>query len=146
MRSGVSRAARRSSAASGRRGRAAAVPSRFFTRRTAEEWLRATLAEAEDDAARGADRDVTSATAAAEWLRYVEHDRAVKPSTLRDYRSGLTYHLVPAFGDRRLLDITPTELERWRSTLGVSPRTKNKLIVCVGSIYRRAARVYGRAS
>jgi hypothetical protein len=34
----------------------------------------------EDDAARGVDRDVTFATAAAEWLRYVEHDRVVKPS------------------------------------------------------------------
>jgi len=41
----------------------------FFTKRTAEEWLRATLAEAEDDAERGVDRDVTFATAAAEWLR-----------------------------------------------------------------------------
>jgi hypothetical protein len=27
-------------------------------------------------------------------------------------RSGRTYHLLPAFGDRRLLGITPAELER----------------------------------
>ena len=63
----------------------------FFTKRTAEEWLRVTLAEAEDDADRGVDRDVTFATAAAEWLRYVEHDRAVKHAAPRhcarsDYR------------------------------------------------------------
>jgi hypothetical protein len=44
---------------------------------------------------------MTFATAAAEWLRYVEHDRAAKPSTLRDFRSGLRHHLLPAFGERR---------------------------------------------
>jgi integrase len=115
----------------------------FFTKRTAEAWLRAMLDEAEDRAARGVDAEVTFATAAAEWLRYVEHDRAVKPSTLRDYRSGLRHHLLPVFGDYRLSDIAPRDLERWRSTIDASPRTKNKLIVCVGSIYRRAARVYG---
>ncbi len=89
---------------------------------------------------RPARRDVR---AAREWLRYVEEDRAVKPSTLRDYRSGLDHHLLPAFGERRLLDITATELERWRSTLRVSARTKNKLLIAVGGIYRRAQRVFG---
>ena len=42
---------------------------------------------------------VTFADAAAEWLRYVEHDRGCKPSTLRDYRSIVRAHLLPAFGD-----------------------------------------------
>ena len=44
---------------------------------------------------------MTFAAAAAEWLRYVAEDRAVKPSTLRDYRSGLECHLLPAFAERR---------------------------------------------
>ena len=40
------------------------------------------------DAARAASRTgVTFADAAAEWLRYVEHDRGCKPSTMRGYRS-----------------------------------------------------------
>ncbi|HEV3002093.1 MAG TPA: tyrosine-type recombinase/integrase [Solirubrobacteraceae bacterium] len=117
----------------------------FFTRRTAEDWLRATLLELDDAAARGADLSVTFAEAAHEWLRYVEEDRAVKATTLRDYRSGLEHHLLPAFGERRLVSITATELERWRATLRLSPRTKNKLMIAVGGIYRRAARVYGIA-
>ena len=115
----------------------------FFTKRTAEDWLRAMLAELDDRAARGVEWDVLFAAAASEWLRYVAEDRAVKPTTLRDYRSGLECHLLPAFAERRLVDITATELERWRSTLSLSPRTKNKLMIAVGGIYRRAGRVYG---
>jgi integrase len=115
----------------------------FFTKRTAEDWLRAELSALDDLAARGAVWDVTFARAAAEWLRYVTEDRAIKPTTLRDYRSGLEHHLLPAFGERRLVDITPAELERWRAGLSLSPRTKNKLMIAVGGIYRRAARVFG---
>lgn len=123
-----------------RRGRPA---DGYFTRREAEAWLRSTLLELDDAAARGARLDVTFAEAATEWLRYVEEDRAVKPSTLGDYRSGLTHHLLPAFASRPLVGITAAELERWRATLQLSPRTKNKLMIAVGGIYRRAARVYG---
>jgi len=67
------------------RGRPAAG---HFTKRLAEDWLRDTL----DEARRGTlvapvRTGATFADAAAEWLRYVEHDRDVKPSTLTDYRS-----------------------------------------------------------
>ena len=31
----------------------------------------------------------TFADAAAEWLRYVEHDRKRRPSTVRDYRNAI---------------------------------------------------------
>ncbi len=117
----------------------------FFTRRTAEDWLRATLSELDGAAASGAHLSVTFTEAAAEWLRYVEEDRAAKATTLRDYRSGLEHHLLPAFGDRQLVSLTASELERWRSTLQLSPRTKNKVMIAVGGIYRRAARVYGIA-
>src|SRR5215210_6357262 len=97
-------------------GRGRPAPG-FFTKRTAEDWLRQALSEADDRAARGIDSEATFAMAAAELLRYVEHDRAMKPSTLRDYRSGVEHHLLPEFGDRRLIEITPTALERWRSTV-----------------------------
>ena len=125
-----------------RRGRPA--PG-YFTKRTAEEWLRAILMELDALALAGAELDVTFAAAAREWLRYVEEDRAVKPTTLRNYRCSVERKLLPAFGEMRLRDITPTDLERFRSSLTVSPRTKNKLMIAVGGIYRRAARVYGIA-
>jgi hypothetical protein len=47
----------------------------------------------------------TFADAAAEWLRYVEHDRDVKPSTLTDYRS-VVARLVPEFGSLAIEEIT----------------------------------------
>ncbi len=48
-----------------------------FTKRTAEAWLRELLHEAERGTLPGATRTgATFADAAAEWLRYVEHDRA----------------------------------------------------------------------
>jgi Phage integrase, N-terminal SAM-like domain len=48
----------------------------------------------------------TFADAAAEYLRWIEHDRARKPSTVRHYQSIINAHLLPAFGDMRLEDIT----------------------------------------
>jgi Phage integrase, N-terminal SAM-like domain len=41
----------------------------------------------------------TFADAAAEYLRYIEHDRGRKPSTVRGYRSAIAAHLLPAFGE-----------------------------------------------
>ena len=65
------------------RGRPAAG---YFTKRTAEAWLDDVLAQG---APRRAPRDgatgATVADAAAEWLRWAEHDRACKPSTMSDY-------------------------------------------------------------
>jgi hypothetical protein len=79
----------------------------YFTRRGAEEWLRETLDDVRERAYAGARRtDATFAEAAREWLRYVEHDRACKPSTLRSYRSTLEAHLLPAFGPLPLHEIT----------------------------------------
>jgi integrase len=59
----------------------------------------------------------TFADAAAEFLRYAEHDRALKPSTLRGYRSIVNAYLLPAFGSRPVEDITTADVERWRSEL-----------------------------
>ena len=115
----------------------------YFTRRTSEDWLRSILMELDALALAGAELDVTFAAAAREWLRYVEEDRAVKPTTLRNYRCSVETKLIPAFGDRRLRDITPADLERFRSSLAVSPRTKNKLLVELYGIFRRAQKIYG---
>ena len=86
----------------------------------------------------------TFADAAAEFLRYAEHDRGCKPSTLRDYRSNLEAHLLPAFGAEPLESITTAAIDRWRarSLTGLSNRTKNKLLVVMHGVFRpRSARV-----
>jgi hypothetical protein len=87
----------------------------------------------------------TFADAAADFLRYVEHDRDCKPSTLRNYRSVVEAHLVPAFGDERVEDVTAAMIEDWRASLGgsLSSRTKNKLLVVLHGVFRRAQSVYG---
>jgi integrase len=86
--------------------------------------------------------EATFADAAAEWLRYAAEERACKPTTLKEYRSMVRAHLLPAFGERPLEDLTPREIERWRSGLHVSARTKNKLVTVLHGIYRRAQRVW----
>ena len=81
--------------------------------------------------------------AAREWLRYVEQDRGCKPSTMRGYRNSVEGQLIPAFGAARIVEIEPGHIERWRSSLAVSPRTKNKFLVELHGIFARAMRVYG---
>lgn len=120
-------------------------PAGYFTKRTAEAWLRDVLDQARRGTLPGMVRTgATFADAAAEWLRFIEEDREGKPSTLVDYRSALKAHLLPAFGDRELESITPEEIERWRRSLtGLSNRSKNKLLIQMHGVFRRALIVWG---
>ena len=87
--------------------------------------------------------------AVAEWLRYVEHDRDCKPSTLSHYRSTVNAHLLPAFSGLRVEDITTRQIEAWRSTLGrerakpISNRTRNNAVGVLHGVLERARRVFG---
>jgi len=73
------------------------MPTGYVTKRGAEAWLRDVLDQARRGALPGQVRtDVTFADAATEWLRFLEHDRRRKPSTLAGYRSVLRTHLLPA--------------------------------------------------
>jgi integrase len=124
------------------RGRPA---SGYFTKRLAEDWLRSTLDQARRGTLPGQVRTgATFADAAAEFLRYAEQDRACKPSTLRDYRSNLDAHLLPAFGAQPLESISVEAIDTWRGALpGLSNRTKNKLLVVMHGVFRRAQAVWG---
>ena len=77
------------SVASARHGPSAGRPAAgYFTKRTAEAWLRDVLDEARRGTLPGLVKTgVTFADAAAEWLRYVEHDRDRKPSTIAGYKA-----------------------------------------------------------
>ena len=82
-------------------------PAGYYTKRTAEAWLRDVLAQARAGTLPGMVRTgVTFADACDEYLRYVEFDLDRKPSTLVDYRSIIRAHLLPAFGSLRLEDLT----------------------------------------
>lgn len=126
-------------------------PNGYFTKRLAEDWLRDMLDAARRGTRQGAVRSgATFADAAAEWLRYVETDRDVKPSTLTDYRSVVTSRLLPAFGSMPLEEITPRRIEEWRASLGgarqLTNRTRNKAVTILGGIIERARKVYGLSS
>jgi integrase len=120
-------------------------PSGYFTKRTAEVWLHEVLLQAHAGKLRGMrSGGATFAEVSEEWLRYIERDRERKPSTVRDYRSVLNARLLPAFGERPIESITTQDIESWRQSLdGLSNRSKNKLLIQLHGIFRRAQRLYG---
>ncbi|MGH2854990.1 MAG: tyrosine-type recombinase/integrase [Solirubrobacteraceae bacterium] len=145
-------------------------PAGYFTKRLAEDWLRDVFDEARRGTLPGLVRTgATFADAAAEFLRYAEQDRSLKPSTLRGYRSIVDAYLLPAFAERRLEEIATADIELWRSQLtgvggggrrpntqcpeeapkrGRPPRalsnnSKNRIVVLLHGIFARACKVYG---
>jgi integrase len=123
------------------RGRPAAS---YYTKRLAEAWLRDVLDQARRGTLPGMVRTgATFADAAAEYLRYIEHDRGRKPSTVRGYRSAIDAHLLPAFGSLALEDVTTEAIERWLAGYEGSARSRNKLLIEIHGILRRARKVYG---
>jgi integrase len=119
-------------------------PAGHFTRRLAEDWLRSLLEDARRGTLPGLVRTgATFAEAAAEYLRYVEHDRGRKPSTLRGYRSTISAHLLPAFGALPVESVTTEVIEQWLASFDGSPRSRNKLLIQLHGILRRARKAYG---
>src|SRR3954451_205139 len=71
------------------------APPGYFDRRSAHEALEAILTDARRGAIELARTGVTFEQAAIEWLRWGEHERGWKRSTLVDRRSLLKCHLLP---------------------------------------------------
>jgi integrase len=123
-------------------------PAGYFTKRTAESWLRVTLARAAEGTLPGMVRTgATVADACAEYLRYIEQDRARKPSTLRDYDSIFRNHVLPHLGDVRLEDLTPDRVERWAATeidpdRRMANRTREKTITVFHGVMERARKLH----
>jgi len=129
----------------------------YYTKRSAESWLSKLLEEARRGELPGMVRTgATFADAASEYMRWLEHDRQRKPSTLRDYQSIIRAHLLPAFGRERLEDITTEGVELWSASLAASGRMNNrtrlKILTVLHGVMQRAKRVWklprnpGRAS
>jgi integrase len=124
-------------------------PAGYFAKRLAEDWLLDTLTQARRGTLPGSVRTgATFSDASAEWLRYVEHDRDVKPSTMVDYRS-VAAQLIEAFGGLRVEELTTRQIEQWRDGLAtgrdrpLTNRTRNKMLTVLGGIMERARKVYG---
>jgi integrase len=116
----------------------------YFTKRTAEAWLRDVLDEARRGTLPGLVKtDVTFAEAAEEWLRYVDHDRDRKPSTIAGYRALLRSQLLPTFGELPIESITTPMIEGWIAGVDRSPATRTKALVLMHGIFKRARKLYG---
>jgi integrase len=126
-------------------------PEGYFTKRTAHAALDAFLTDARRGLLPAVDRTgATFSDAIDEWLRYTEAERGIRATTLREYGSAVDKHIRPAFGDRRIEDITTPDIERWKARLvsegRLSRRTINKLLINLNGIFKRARRVWGVAS
>ena len=122
-------------------------PSGYFTRQTAEAWLRDVLDQARQATLPGmVPTGATFADAAHEWLRYTAEERDRKPSTLADYRSIVNVHLIPEFGKEPLERVDTQMIERWLSRLrgegALSRGSLQKLVVALNGIFRRARKVW----
>src|SRR4051812_11256725 len=107
------------------RGRPAAG---YVTKRTAQAWLDELLTEARRGTLPGMVRTgATVRDAAAEWLRWAEHDRECKPTTITDYRYTAN-RICRDLGDLVLEDVTTDLLERWKVSLDTSNRTVQKYL------------------
>jgi integrase len=125
-----------------------ACPSGYFTKQSAERWLRDYLS----DVGRGrrVEQQATGASwddACREWLRWIEHDRQRKRSTVRDYQLTIEANLIGDLGaDRKLETIQPKHLEAYRDALlsegRLSPRTINKRLTIVHGVFKRAVKVW----
>jgi integrase len=119
-------------------------PAGYLNRAGAQRWLEATLQRIRARTlAPMAGTPARFETAAAEWLRFIEHDRCLKPTTVRGYRTLLETHLLPQFGGQLLTEISTEQIERWAHSLDRTVATRVKLVVCMSGIYHRARRVWG---
>ena len=103
----------------------------------AEDELQKLLAEAPrepTDPRHKRDQDRTFAEACDAWLDYVEHEKALRPSTVRDYRNAVGCYLLPELGATTLLRTIDTRRidahrERPLTEGELSPRTIQKILV-----------------
>ena len=120
-------------------------PAGYYTKRTAEAWLRDVMDKARRGTLPGMVRTgATLSDAAAEWLRYCKHERACKPSTLTEYRHTAD-RIARELGDVAIEDVTPEMLERWKARLSrsLSNRSVAKYLVILHGIFKRAMKVWG---
>jgi integrase len=101
-----------------------------------------------DDARRGTLHGMvrtgaTFADAAAEWLRYIEHDRGRKPSTVAGYNAIVRSQLLPVFGELPIESISTASIEAWIGSVERSASTRIKALVLLHGIFQRAKKVWG---
>jgi integrase len=118
-------------------------PEGYLTRGMAEARLQAILA-GDDALVNVTPSHVTFAQACDEHLRYLEHDRQRKRSTVGDARSTIKVHLLPAFREGTPVEnVTTTDVDKLRDDLlggELAHRTVQKTMILLHGILGRAKR------
>jgi integrase len=127
------------------------TPDGYYTRRTAQAALDARLTDLRRGI--GIPEKFSGAVvrdAAEDWYTHGKQHRKWKPSTQRDYRSALDCHVLPAFGDWKLEEVTTKAVEQWRARCLAdgtqSDRMALKTVTMLHGIYERARKTYALAS
>ncbi len=122
-------------------------PVGYLREKDAQALLDAILVDARRGAAAQGRTGVTFEDVAEEWYRRGRLERDWSPSTQRDYRSVLDFHLLPSFGALRIESIKAPRIEAWRNEHveqhGMSRRNANKLLAILHGIFERAVRKHG---
>lgn len=117
-------------------------PAGYLTPSQAEARLAAILA-GDDPLVNIKPSHVTFAQACDERMRYLEHDKRRKLSTLKDYRLVIAHDLLPHFGaDTPVEQVTTADVEQLKDELleRVSHRTAQKVLVILHGVMSRAKR------
>lgn len=64
--------------------------------------------------------------------------RTAQRSTVKDYGSAVYYHLIPAFGHLKLSELKPLHVREWISTLKISNRRINNILIPLRLAYKEA--------
>lgn len=73
---------------------------------------------------------------AKKWAK--THNKRVEHSTWRDYRSAMNKHVLPAFKDKPIQDITYLDVENFISGLNCRPKRVNNILVPMRSVFKVA--------
>jgi integrase len=134
------------------------TPDGYFTRRSAQAALDARLTDLRRGVGIPTRSRATFRDAAEHWYSSRSKEENWKPSTRRDYRSAIDTHLLPAFGDVPLDEMTTQLIERWRKARTdeavkrpegekpMSRRTAAKLVAMMHGIFKAARIEYGLAT
>ena len=110
-------------------------------------WLRDVLDQARRGTLPGLVRTgATVADAAAEFLRYIEHDRERKPSTVKGYRWIVNARSCPRFGEMRSRTSRASTSSAGSPRCGGKPSSRRKALVCCTGSSSGRARCYGLAA
>lgn len=64
--------------------------------------------------------------------------RRLEKSTLRDYHSAVEFHLKPEFGDKRIIDVTATDIKAWIGGLTISAKRINNILIPLRTVFEDA--------